>query len=655
MNVLSDSQIAEIVTQIESEEESENETADIISDEDSDDDIPLANLINNVSDTTPPPVQNIAENIQNIEAQCEPSTFVFDLQSLQWKTCGHFKAKPVPFSELNVGYQSNLTKDSQEIDFFKEIISPDTVEKVAEETNSFCDFQVWDKIRAHAGAHACNLFIVVNNLVHIKLETLEDKFTSAPRITVLQLQTSKSVKGTHHGDLILTEDGDFVGETGVLGRVTECSAVNLWKNLNASELYLFFAVWFLQAVHGLNNMSEGWSTKSTLQVPIFSKLMSRNRFFAILRFLHFSSNVNQPAGDRMYKIRCVYDHVRHKFKTLFEPSQNTCIDESLLLFKGRLSFKQNIKTERARFGIKFYKFCESSSGYIVDFFMYLGAKTESNKDEYKIGKSGAVVMTLMQPYLDKGYYLFVDNFYTSPTLCKVLKLKGTNLCGTVRLNRKGMPSFPKLEKGEMQAKCTDDMMVVKYMDRREVHVLTSIDNFSMDVVSKKRKREEVMKPTCIVNYNKNMGAVDKTDMLLSSIESVRKTVKWYKKVFFHLLDLAILNAYVLYKSVTKKKISLHQFRLNLIDQLIAEHKVDNVSQKGGKKLTSLPIRLTEKHFPSQIPPTDKKKSPTRQCHVCSNTQLIAKKRKESRYECKDCKVTLCIEPCFQTYHSLARY
>lgn len=46
--------------------------------------------------------------------------------------------------------------------------------------------------------------------MHIKLETLEDKFTSAPRITVLQLQTSKSVKGTHHGDLILTEDGPAI-------------------------------------------------------------------------------------------------------------------------------------------------------------------------------------------------------------------------------------------------------------------------------------------------------------------------------------------------------------------------------------------------------------------------------------------------------------
>jgi hypothetical protein len=44
----------------------------------------------------------------------------------------------------------------------------------------------------------------------------------------------------------------------------------------------------------------------------------------------------------------------------------------------------------------------------------------------------------------------------------------------------------------------------------------------------------ILKPQCILEYNQNMGAIDKTDMLQSSIESVRKCVKWYKKIFFFL-------------------------------------------------------------------------------------------------------------------------
>ncbi|XP_072159136.1 piggyBac transposable element-derived protein 4-like [Bemisia tabaci] len=405
--------------------------------------------------------------------------------------------------------------------------------------------------------------------------------------------------------------------------------------------------------------------------PIFSQLMSRNRFLAIVRFLHFSSNLDQTNGDRMFKIRSVLDYIRAKFKALYKPGQNICIDESLLLFKGRLSFKQYIKTKRARWGIKFYKLCDSLSGYIVDFLLYLGSKTEYT-DNYKAGKSGCVVMTLMQPYLGKGYNLFTDNFYTSPTLCQILRFKNTNLCGTVKSNRQGMPRFVvkqkklrnssgkkppkvvKLERGEMQERHTENMMVVRYMDKREVLMLTSMDQFDSTLVQKKNRQDQ-FKPSCVVNYNKNMGAVDKTDMLLSSIESARKTIKWYKKVFFHLMDLSVLNAHVLYKTVTKKKISLHNFRLNLIEQLIEEHKVANLTPKGGRKSSEMPTRLIDRHFPSQIPPNPKKQAPTRVCHVCSNSLLHPRKRKESRIECSDCGVALCMVPCFKEYHTLKKF
>jgi len=40
------------------------------------------------------------------------------------------------------------------------------------------------------------------------------------------------------------------------------------------------------------------------------------------------------------------------------------VDESLMLWKGQLGFRQYIPIKRARFGIKSYELCESGSGYI---------------------------------------------------------------------------------------------------------------------------------------------------------------------------------------------------------------------------------------------------------------------------------------------------
>ena len=48
-------------------------------------------------------------------------------------------------------------------------------------------------------------------------------------------------------------------------------------------------------------------------------------------------------------------------------------------------------------------------------------------------------------------------------------------------------------------------------------------------------------------YNTNMGAVDTNDQMITYSTFARRTVKWWKKFFFKVLSLAILNSYILYK------------------------------------------------------------------------------------------------------------
>lgn len=157
----------------------------------------------------------------------------------------------------------------------------------------------------------------------------------------------------------------------------------------------------------------------------------------------------------------------------------------------------------------------------------------------------------MAPYLKKGHNLYTDNWYTSPILCQHLYKKKTTLTGTVRKNRRGMPDLKKkLKLGEVQSSHTQTMMALKWLDRREVYMLSSLYDSSSASTNKidRASGKVVKKPTCIVNYNACMGNIDKCDMLLSSIECVRKTMKWYKKIFFHLVDLCLLNCFSAYKT-----------------------------------------------------------------------------------------------------------
>jgi len=54
-------------------------------------------------------------------------------------------------------------------------------------------------------------------------------------------------------------------------------------------------------------------------------------------------------------------------------------------------------------------------------------------------KSSRIVTTLVYDLLGKGYCIYVDNWYTSPTLFRELHNQMTDAVVTARLNRKHMP------------------------------------------------------------------------------------------------------------------------------------------------------------------------------------------------------------------------
>ncbi len=204
-----------------------------------------------------------------------------------------------------------------------------------------------------------------------------------------------------------------------------------WTPTNRSEMYTFLATIMLMSVVKKNTIHDYWSTDPMIVTPMFGQLFSRDRFFMLLKYLHFNDNSNQTVGDRLYKIKPVINELRKKFRLLVVPYKNLCIDESLVLWKGCLAFKQLIPTKRHRFGIKVFVICDCQTGIVLDFIVYTGSSTEIKLDQ-NLGKSGSVVMTLMEPYLNKGHSLFVDNWYTSPRLFEKLHEFKTGACGTVR-------------------------------------------------------------------------------------------------------------------------------------------------------------------------------------------------------------------------------
>jgi len=54
-----------------------------------------------------------------------------------------------------------------------------------------------------------------------------------------------------------------------------------------------------------------------------------------------------------------------------------------------------------------------------------------------------------------------------------------------------------------------------------------------------------VKPHIVERYNQHMGYVDNPDRMATSYSMSRRTLKGTTKLFFHLLDLTVLNSWIL--------------------------------------------------------------------------------------------------------------
>lgn len=342
--------------------------------------------------------------------------------------------------------------------------------------------------------------------------------------------------------------------------------------------------------------------------------------------------------------------------------RDVSVDESLMAYKGRLSWIQYIASKRARFGIKFYMLCESNTGYIWNSLLYTGKGTTWDQKYSQYGISTSSVLTLMDPLLDNGYCLTTDNFYTSPELADLLIHRKTDIYGTVRPRRRNMPesiSKTKLKCGDVAAWQRGKVIAIKWKDKKDVHLLSTVHDASTTIV-RVRGNKEVSKPVAVVAYNHTMGGVDRADQALTFYPVMRKQQKkYYKKLFRHLIEQCLWNSYILFKKYVNKNISHADFTWKLVSQILAEYQPSVTPARTGRRCSTVvnPERLLGRHFIDYCPPTAKKPNPTRTCVVCcSKVDGSGKKvRKETRYCCPDCDVGLCLVPCFKLYHTRDTY
>lgn len=278
--------------------------------------------------------------------------------------------------------------------------------------------------------------------------------------------------------------------------------------------------------------------------------MSEKRFRFILRCLRFDDirdRVNRQATDKFAPIRKVFELIISNFQKYYSPSEYLTIDEQLLAFRGRCSFKQYIPTKPAKYGVKVFALADSKTAYTINLEPYVGKQPDG---PFQRGNSAEeTVLRLVEPVQGSNRNITGDNWFTSVPLCRsLLHNKKLTYVGTVRKNKREIPKEFLPDKNRIQASSIfgfqEDMTLVSYCSKKNKAVLllsTMHHDASIDHTT-----NEMKKPELLTFYNSTKIGVDLVDQLCGNYDVSRTTRRWPMVLFFDLLNIIGINAACIY-------------------------------------------------------------------------------------------------------------
>ena len=232
-----------------------------------------------------------------------------------------------------------------------------------------------------------------------------------------------------------------------------------------------------------------------------------------------------------------------------------------------------MKNKPIKWGFKFWFRCGAKYGCLYEFDIYLGKKGNT---QFGLGES--VVLSLCQKLKDRHFFVFFDNFFTSPALLVKLLEMGIYATGTVRANRKNMPVLKhgkEMKRGEHDWFSSNYLSAIKWMGNKSVIPLSNYFNpkKTQEIERRVKGSKDKVKVTCpsvIQEYNQFMGGVDLSDQMKVIYEVDRRSkFRFYFRVFFDFLDIAVVNSKIVYNKIeSAPSLSSLVFRYSIAQTMI---------------------------------------------------------------------------------------
>lgn len=399
-------------------------------------------------------------------------------------------------------------------------------------------------------------------------------------------------------------------------------------SITCLEINQYIGICIMMSVVRNPSVRSYWS--DIIGNNVIKECMPINRFEKIREFLHFNDNSkflprDHPEHDRLHKLRPLITQLQCRYSSV---PKECClsVDEQVCATKARHFLKQYLPKKPHKWGFKFFIIC-GVSGFAYNFEIYSGQENVVQDNEPDLGRSSNIVVRLCrQIERKKNYRVYFDNYFTSIPLISYLATEGIYSLGTIQRNRITnckLPSNKEMKKEkrgsnyEFVGTVRDvDISVVVWKDTKVVTLASSfvgkLPVSSVERYDKKQKKKvSVDSPAIIHEYNKHMGGVDLLDSLIGRHKIGIRSKKWYLRIFYHLIDLTIVNAWILYKRVIKSKVekgktkekilNLWEFRINISECLCKHGTFKNKRGRPSNEIdNSLEVKKLHHHIFLQL-------------------------------------------------------
>ncbi|XP_035455963.2 piggyBac transposable element-derived protein 3-like [Spodoptera frugiperda] len=418
--------------------------------------------------------------------------------------------------------------------------------------------------------------------------------------------------------------------------------------LSGDELSCFIGILLLSGYAPLPRRRMYWETNEDTHNVLVVKSMRRNRFEEIFRYFHVADNGNLRAGDKMAKIRPLFNIMNKKFLMYAPIEKNLSIDESMIPYYGRHGCKQHIHGKPIRFGFKAWV-AATRLGYCLQADLYEGRSEarETGLGEHVVTK---LMNTVKTEYPETLFSVYCDNFFTAPSLLSSLQENNVKITGTARQNRIDKcplidaKSCKKQPRGfyDYRLDTNDNICAVRWNDNSVVTLLSN--EFGVHPVQKARRysvaakqKIDIDQPNVVQQYNRFMGGVDRLDANVGVYRIAIRGKKWYMPILMWLIDVAVNNAALLARSYGANVDTL-EFRRSIARTLLLKY--GNIRSQPGPRpqvRTNVPVSV-RKHSADHIILTGQVR---KRCALCKNKTIKM---------CRKCNVNL-HDKCFAEFHS----